>query len=34
MRARDDAERAAHDHESATGQLNALKQSAAELQPK
>src|SRR5467141_481403 len=34
MRARDDAERAAHDHESATGQLNALKQSAAELQAK
>src|SRR5467141_1583807 len=28
------AERAAHDHESATGQLNALKQSAAELQAK
>src|SRR5438552_1676900 len=34
MRARDDAERAAFDHESATGQLNALKQSAAELQAK
>ncbi len=34
MRARDDAERAAHDHEAATGQLNALKQSAAELQAK
>src|SRR5256884_600643 len=34
MRARDDAERAAFDHESATGQLNALKQSAAELQSK
>src|SRR5258708_18087039 len=33
MRARDDAERAAHDHESATGQLNALKQSSADLQP-
>jgi chromosome segregation protein len=32
MRARDDAERAAYDHESAAGQLNALKQSAAELQ--
>jgi len=32
MRARDDAERAAYDHESATGRLNALKQSAAELQ--
>jgi len=32
LRARDDAERAAYDHESATGQLNALKQSAAELQ--
>jgi chromosome segregation protein len=32
MRARDDAERAAFDHESATGQLNALKQNAAELQ--
>jgi chromosome segregation protein len=32
MRARDDAERAAYDHESATGQLNALKQSATELQ--
>jgi chromosome segregation protein len=34
MRARDDAERAGHDHESATGHLNALKQSAAELQAK
>jgi len=34
MRARDDAERAAYNHESATGQLNALKQSAAELQAK
>ncbi len=34
MRARDDAERAAFDHESATGQLNALKQSAAYLQAK
>jgi chromosome segregation protein len=32
MRARDDAERAAYDHESATGRLNALKQGAAELQ--
>jgi chromosome segregation protein len=32
MRARDDAERAAFDHESAAGKLNALKQSAAELQ--
>src|SRR5260370_4577644 len=32
MRARDDAERAAYDHESATGRLNAPKQSAAELQ--
>jgi chromosome segregation protein len=32
MRARDDAERAAYDHESATGRLNALKQNAAELQ--
>src|SRR5712691_9955721 len=32
MRARDDAERAAYDHESATGRLSALKQSAAELQ--
>jgi chromosome segregation protein len=32
MRARDDAERAAFDHESATAQLDALKQSAAELQ--
>ncbi len=34
MRARDDAERAAFDHESATGQLNALKQGAADLQTK
>jgi len=34
MRARDDAERAAFDHESATAQLNALKQSATELQAK
>jgi chromosome segregation protein len=34
MRARDDAERAAFDHESATAQLNVLKQSAAELQSK
>ena len=34
MRARDDAERAAHDHESATGQLKALKQSSAELHTK
>ncbi len=34
MRARDDAERAAFDHESATSQLSALKQSAAELQAK
>src|SRR3989440_6234463 len=34
MCARDDAERAAFDHESATGQLNALKQSAGELQAK
>jgi len=34
MRARDDAERAAFDHESATGQLNALKQNAADLQVK
>jgi chromosome segregation protein len=34
MRARDDAESAAFDHESATSQLNALKQSAAELQAK
>src|SRR5258708_7950067 len=34
MRARDDSERAAHDHASATGHLNALKQSAAELQAK
>src|SRR5207253_9773767 len=32
MRAPYDAERAAFDHESATGQLNALKQSAADLQ--
>ncbi len=32
MRARDDAERAAFDHESATGLLNTLKQNAAELQ--
>ncbi len=32
MHARDDADRAAFDHESATGQLNALKQNAAELQ--
>jgi len=32
MRARDDAERAAFDHESATSQLNVLKRSAAELQ--
>jgi chromosome segregation protein len=32
MRARDDAERAAYDHESAIGRLNELKQSAAELQ--
>jgi chromosome segregation protein len=32
MRARDDAERAAYDHEAATGQLNALKQDAAGLQ--
>src|SRR5260370_9757660 len=32
MRARDDAERAAFDHDSAAGQLHALKQSAAELQ--
>ncbi|HET8921711.1 MAG TPA: chromosome segregation protein SMC [Candidatus Acidoferrum sp.] len=29
MHARDDAERAAYDHESASGQLNALKQAAA-----
>jgi chromosome segregation protein len=34
MRARDDAERVAFDHESATAQLSALKQSAAELQAK
>jgi len=34
MRARDDAERAAFDHESAAGQLNALKQSATQLQAK
>src|SRR2546429_9482746 len=34
MCARDAAERAAFDHEAATGQLNALKQSAAELQSK
>jgi len=34
MRARDDAERAAFDHESATAQLNALKQSAADLHAK
>src|SRR5436189_275747 len=34
MCARDDAERAAFDHESANGQLNALKQSGAELQAK
>ncbi len=34
MRARGDSERAAHDHASATGHLNALKQSAAELQAK
>jgi chromosome segregation protein len=32
MRARDDAERAAFDHESATGRLNTLKQNATELQ--
>jgi chromosome segregation protein len=32
MRARDDAERAAFDHESAAGKLNTLKQSAAGLQ--
>ncbi len=32
MRARDDAERAAYDHESATARLNSLKQSGAELQ--
>jgi len=34
MRARDDAERAAFEHESATSQLNALKQNAAKLQVK
>ena len=34
MRARDDAETAAFDHESATAQLNALKQNAADLQSK
>jgi chromosome segregation protein len=34
MRARDDAERAAFDHESATGQFNTLKQTAADLQAK
>jgi len=34
MCARDDAERAAFEHESATSQLNALKQNAAELQAK
>src|SRR5467141_1645966 len=34
MRARDDAERAAFDHESATNQLSALKQGAADLQAK
>jgi chromosome segregation protein len=34
MRARDDAESAAFDHESATGQLDALHQSAIELQAK
>src|SRR3979490_782687 len=34
MRARDDAESAAFDHESATGRLKALKQNAAELQSK
>jgi chromosome segregation protein len=34
MRARDDAESAAFDHESATGQLNALKQNAVEFQAK
>src|SRR6266852_4641439 len=34
MHARDDAERAAFDHESATAQLNALKQSATELHAK
>jgi chromosome segregation protein len=32
MRARDNADRAAFDHESATGQFNTLKQNAAELQ--
>ena len=32
MRTRDDADRAAHDFESASGQLGALKQNAAELQ--
>ena len=32
MRARDDADRASHDFESASGQLGALKQNAAELQ--
>ena len=34
MHARDDAERAAFEHESATSQLHALKQNAAELQAK
>ena len=34
MRARDDAETAAYDHEAATGQLNALIQNATELQAK
>src|SRR3989442_15508524 len=34
MRARDDGERAAFEHESATSQLHALKQNAAELQAK
>jgi chromosome segregation protein len=34
MHARDDAERAAYDFESASAKLNALKQSAAELQTK
>jgi chromosome segregation protein len=34
MRARDDAESAAFDHEAATGQLNTLKQSAVELHAK
>jgi len=34
MRARDDAESAAFDHESATAQLNALKQDASNLQAK